>query len=849
MAVLAEPQRGLYIGGLVLSRRSDKAAQLASRWTGLAIGLGALAAMVGLDVALGSETAVVGVFAVAPFLAAAAGGPRETAVVAVVAIAAGAASGFWNSNIGDGDWIARLAIIAVAGLAAVLAARATASARRGMFRLRLLDRVGRIADGSLPLPETLDKVTEAVVPAFADICMIDAIHDGEVRRIAVRASGREAERIEEQIRDRTPSTPEWLRDPSSDSVDPHFVALMSDEVLREMANDPDDLAFLRWLRARSYIVAPLVSRGRSLGTLTVVRLRGSVRLASDDVEFVAVLASRVGIALDNAGLFSDLESVERRMDSVMESVAEAVIVHEGGGNLVYANHAASELAGFGDLQDLTSAKPGRPDPRFDIRDEEGRNLSPAELPRRRALAGEDPGPIVFRLLDKATGRESWRLEKATAIRGPSGDVLYAVTAIEDVTAVKQAEFAQRVLADSAEALAAAADYVSALKALSQAVVPQLADWCSVNVPTADGRIEQIAVAEDNAAMLELDRQLREGLQVRPGLKLAMADVIRASKPVTAELPSDPTPGWVLLKPIRAGGGAIGILTLVNCADRRAFSTPEIRLAREVADRAGVAILNAKLATERAEIAETLQHELLPPLLPEVDGWSMAAMYRPAGEQNRAGGDFYDVFEGRNGWVLTVGDVEGHGAEAAALTAMVRYTIRTAAMIDGDILAALEILNTELRGREDVRLCSVACVSFGSATEATVVSAGHPLPLLLSGGTIREVGLPGSLLGALEKPQWSPVRFAVSPGEELAVYTDGVVEARRDGERFGRERLGSLLRRLGSPGETVQGVDDALDAFAATIEDDAAMLVLRRELEGELSATLQSPGSGVVEGIE
>jgi hypothetical protein len=75
---------------------------------------------------------------------------------------------------------------------------------------------------------------------------------------------------------------------------------------------------------------------------------------------------------------------------------------------------------------------------------------------------------------------------------------------------------------------------------------------------------------------------------------------------------------------------------------------------------------------------------------------------------------------------------------------------------------------------------------------------------------------------------------VSPGEELAVYTDGVVEARRDGERFGRERLGSLLRRLGSPGETVQRVDDALDAFAVTVEDDAAMLVLRRGLEGELA---------------
>src|SRR2546430_8750357 len=191
---------------------------------------------------------------------------------------------------------------------------------------------------------------------------------------------------------------------------------------------------------------------------------------------------------------------------------------------------------------------------------------------------------------------------------------------------------------------------------------------------------------------------------------ARPDLVRAATRVTTDPPAEPTPGWVLLKPIRAGGEAIGVLSLVNRGGRRAFSTPEIRLARAVADRAGVAILNSKLATERARIAETLQHELLPPLLPEVEGWTMAAMYRPAGEQNRAGGDFYDVFECRNGWTVLVGDVEGHGAGAAALTAMVRYTIRTAAMLGGDIVAALDLLNTELRTREPVRLCSVAYVS-------------------------------------------------------------------------------------------------------------------------------------------
>jgi PAS domain S-box-containing protein len=809
----------------VLARDTETVFGPVPRRTGLALGLAALAVMVGLDVAL-ATTALVGTYAVAPFLTAVISGPRATAAVAVIAIACGAASGLWNDNMGSDGWFARLAIIAAAGVFASLASRAADRARTGTARLRLLDRVGRIADGSLPLAETLNRVTQAVVPAFADLCMIDAIHEGDVRRIAVRATGIESERVEEHIRSRTPSTPDWLRDPASTSLDPHFVGAMPDEVLREMANDADDLEFLRRLRPGSYIVAPLVSRNRSLGALTVVRMQRSARLRAEDVEYVAALASRIGIALDNAGLFSDLESIERRMDSVMENVAEAVVVHDGGGNVVFANRAAAEL------QDLISAKPGQPVPRFEIRDEEGRPLDPDSLPRRRTLRGEEPEPAVFRLHDPETGRESWRLEKSTGIRGPLGEVLYAVTTIQDVTVVKQAEFGQTVLAETAEALASAADYESALQALARAVVPRLADWCSVNVPGPDGTIEQVAVADEDAGMLALDRQLREGLPIPAGGELAMADVLTAITPITAELPPGPVPGWVLLKPIRAGGGAIGILTLVNRAGRRAFDPGEIQLARAIADRAGVAILNARLAGERAEIAETLQRELLPPLLPEVPGWSLAAMYRPAGRQNRAGGDFYDVFEAGRDWVVVVGDVEGHGAEAASLTAMVRYTIRTAAILDGDLPAALEIINAQLRGRDRARLCSVACVRFGSGDEATVISAGHPLPLLSSAGDVREVGLPGSLLGALEAPQWSPVRFAVAPGDELTIDTDGVIEARQDGgQRFGRERLASLLRGVGRPGDAVQQVGDAIDAFAGAIQDDAALVVLRREHPG------------------
>ena len=103
---------------------------------------------------------------------------------------------------------------------------------------------------------------------------------------------------------------------------------------------------------------------------------------------------------------------------------------------------------------------------------------------------------------------------------------------------------------------------------------------------------------------------------------------------------------------------------------------------------------------RAEIAETLQRGLLPPPLPHIPGWSVAAMYRPAGSENEVGGDFYDVFRVADGWMLVIGDVTGRGARAASLTAVARYTLRTAATLTEDPVLALETLNRALFARGD-----------------------------------------------------------------------------------------------------------------------------------------------------
>ena len=121
---------------------------------------------------------------------------------------------------------------------------------------------------------------------------------------------------------------------------------MNDEDLKRMAQSPDDLEFLRSLGVRSSIVVPIVARDRNLGALTLISAWSNRVYRADDVQFAEILASRIGLALDNAGLFSDLESFERRMDTVMSILDEAVVIHGPDGELVFANPAAARSLGF-----------------------------------------------------------------------------------------------------------------------------------------------------------------------------------------------------------------------------------------------------------------------------------------------------------------------------------------------------------------------------------------------------------------------------------------------------------------------------------------------------------------------
>lgn len=458
-------------------------------------------------------------------------------------------------------WIDISAVAAVlAALCLWLVVVQLRRARRSQRRFEILGQVAAVSEKAGSLDQTFEEICDILVPELADFCMIDRIEEGQARRVAVRVAAEGGSEAERGLREREPSIPEPMVEDEKSSLEPRFYERMTEQELREIAHDEEDLAFLQRLGVRSAITVALQARGQVQGALTLGVAWSGRRYRRDDARFAWILSGRVALTLDNSGLFAELERAE---------------------------------------------------------------------------------------------------------------------------------------------------------------------------------------------------------------------------------------------------GA------------------------------------------RSEIAATLQRGLLPPPLPHIPGWSLAAMYRPAGAENEVGGDFYDAFQVADGWMVVIGDVTGRGARAASITALARYTLRTAAVLTNDPLVALATLNRALLARQDASLCSIAALILSSdpLQPVRIAVAGHPPPLLVDGTEVSEATSTDPVLGAFADVEWRIGQSAVRSGQQLVMFTDGVVEAAGDGERFGEARLRAELAGAGNPAGTVQRVEGALRSFSAgSLEDDVAILAVSRAAGSE-AAEVAIPGFG------
>ena len=198
-----------------------------------------------------------------------------------------------------------------------------------------------------------------------------------------------------------------------------------------------------------------------------------------------------------------------------------------------------------------------------------------------------------------------------------------------------------------------------------------------------------------------------------------------------------------------------------------------------------------------------------------------------------GGDFYDLFETPSGWMAVIGDITGHGAQAARLTAVSRFALRAVAELTGDPLAAIGQLNRMLLTEPELSLVTVTCAVIGSvgadgSAPVDVLRCGHPAPLLLTAAGAGEVGTTNPIVGAFADAAWHPSRITIQPGETLLFYTDGVTDVNGTDDRFGSERLIACLpAEAESASGVVSAVAAALEAFRVGQQsDDEALLALR-----------------------
>jgi serine phosphatase RsbU (regulator of sigma subunit)/PAS domain-containing protein len=247
-----------------------------------------------------------------------------------------------------------------------------------------------------------------------------------------------------------------------------------------------------------------------------------------------------------------------------------------------------------------------------------------------------------------------------------------------------------------------------------------------------------------------------------------------------------------------------------------------------------------LLEERTRLAATLQSSLLPVRLPAISGCRLAAVYEPAGAGHEVGGDFYDVFPLDGRWGIVLGDVSGKGAQAAAVTALIRYTLRTLALAHSRPSAVLRRLNEVLlRDTEPEQFCTLVYAVAGATdagVELDLCLGGHHPPLLRHGdGGVQPVGTLGTALGLVPDPALVDTAVTLGAGDLLCLFTDGLVEARSSGDYFDGARVAEVLteaRDLGPQG-TLDRLAFAVHEFrAGPLSDDLAMLALSVPAQGD-----------------
>lgn len=710
-----------------------------------------------------------------------------------------------------------------------------------------LETAGRVLAATLDYETTLAEVARLAVPEVADWCAVDISEaDGKVRQLTSRHPDPELEAFLLELRRRF-----RVRSHGGEgalaviaSGQPELVERA--EPVPELLRTDAERALYARLGPRSYLIVPLDVRGGRIGALTLLTCRDELRYGAEDLEWAGLLAERCALAVDNARLYTEAEQRFAVLDAVFATAPVGLGLLDADLRFVRVNERLAALN------------------RLPVAEHIGRTpdlAGPAGVRRRRLYERvlATGRPVVEHEMEGPGG--AWWLVSGTPIAGsahPGGGAAVGVLeTVVDITERRRSLERAGLLARAGDVLESSLDFDTTLRNVARVAVPAFCDWCAVHLledsDAGHPELPLVAVAHADPAREATARALAARFPVDPDDATGVAAVVRTGVPeVTRDVTDEQLRAGargpehleflqnlgmrgVVMAPLRARGRTFGAISFATAGSGRSFSAADVEVAVDLGRRAAMAVDNARLYTARADIAHTLQSRLLPTRLPHIPGVGLAARYRAAGEFNEVGGDFYDVMSCPSGdWIVVVGDVTGKGAEAAAVTALARYTLRAASLQTESPSEMLGLLNAAMRTQDEGGTLCTAAVARLRPGEGplgvTLALGGHePALVLRADGRVEEAGRYGSLLGLLDDPRLHDTALELGPGETLLLYTDGMTDAGAPAGAIGEDGLSELLATLGAgaPDALLLGLEHAaVAAQEGEPRDDIALMAIR-----------------------
>jgi len=569
-------------------------------------------------------------------------------------------------------------------------------------------------------------------------------------------------------------------------------------------------------------------------------------------------------------LAGQLAVAEERLRALFETLPTGVVHYGADGSVLEANPAARRLLGLSESE-MTSW------PLATVMravHEDGTRFRAEELPVYRALSsGEMVCDVMMGVPDGQTGELRWLL--ATAVpdaRDGQGRPDRAYVMFADLTEQRQMESAERDRAElmareraaQAEAssarerlafllragalVAATRDQDALLDQVTQLVVPSLADYCVVFLPTADGELRAGALTHADPVLARKLASLRDypipaagplmsQIAYSTGSTHLARDVASelpvwaAAAPDVAEIVASIRSHSALAAPLQAGQQTLGVMVFGRGRDRPRFASTDVEVVEEIARRLAVGLANANTFAREHAIAETLQRSILPDTLPQIPGLDLAVRYLPATEGANVGGDWYDAFGVGDGRIaLVIGDVAGHSIGSASVMGQLRSVLRAYAIDNPDPGRVLRQTNMALPRLLPQALASVVYAVLDLTTgELIYANAGHPPPVLIANGRAEYLDdTSGIMLGACADTTFTTGTRLLSPGTALLCYTDGLIEHRHRDLSQGLALLAETLRRAAPrSAEKICATAQASLLGTAQRADDVCLLAARR----------------------